>query len=285
MRFIYTLLLVLFPLLLNSKTVLTYHSQDNNKDTRKVYEVEILKLALDKTIDTYGQYELKPSNPMTLKRALATLEIDKIKNFIVKTSTTNEMINQFAYTNFPVDRGVLSYRVSFISPKTKEKISEINSIEELKKLRIGQGVGWLDTDILKHNGFNVKVIENYDSFFNMIVLNRLDLFSRGINEILGEYKSHGYLEKLTHDETFTIYYPLPRFFFMHKSNSEITKRIEKGLKLAYEDGSLDELFKQYYQPSIDFLKMKDRKIYKLENPFIKGIDTSYEKYNYDFFVK
>jgi hypothetical protein len=48
--------------------------------------------------------------------------------------------------------------------------------------------------------------------------------------------------------------------------------------LAYEDGSFEELWDKYYKKSIDFANLKERKLLKLENPFLDGIDTSYKKY-------
>lgn len=278
-----TLFLLFMPLQCISQNIFVYHAPDNDKDTRKLYEVEVLKLALDKTIDEYGDYKLISSAKMNIKRAILTLQQNSIKNFILKMSATKEYMDELAYTKFPVDRGVLGYRVSFISPLMKERIKDINTLEELKKLSIGQGVGWLDTEILKYNGFNVKVISNYDGFFYMISLNRIDLFSRGVNEILSEYKSFSYIKELDYDRTFLLYYPLPRFFFAHKSNQKSIERIEKGLIIAFKDGSLDELFDKYYKPSIDFLELKDRKLYKLENPFLGNIDNSYEKYIYNVF--
>lgn len=278
-----SLFLLLIPLLGISQNIFVYHAQDNDKDTRKLYEIEVLKLSLDKTIDKYGDYELISSPKMNIKRAILTLEQNLIENFILKMSATKEFMDELAYSKFPVDRGVLGYRVSFISPLMKEKIKNINSIDELKKLKIGQGVGWLDTDILKYNGFNVKVTSNYDGFFYMLSLNRLDLFSRGINEILSEYESFSYIKGLDYDRTFLLYYPLPRFFFAHKSNQKSIERIENGLIIAFNDGSLDKLFDKYYKPSINFLNLKDRKLYKLENPFLGNIDNSYEKYIYNPF--
>jgi hypothetical protein len=283
-KFLFILLfLVYIPILGISKNIFVYHSQDNDKDTRKLYEIEVLKLALDKTIDKYGDYELIPSAKMNIKRAILTLQQNLIENFILKMSATKEFMDELSYANFPIDRGVLGYRVSFISPLMKERIKDINTLEELKKLSIGQGVGWLDTEILKYNGFNVKVISNYDGFFYMISLNRIDLFSRGINEILSEYKSFAHIKNLDYDRTFLLHYPLPRFFFAHKSNQKSIERIEKGLIIAFEDGSLDKLFDKYYKPSIDFLNLKDRKLYKLENPFLEGIDNNYEKYIFNPF--
>ena len=281
--YIFTMLIPIS--IIASPLTLTYHSADNNKDVRKHYEIEILTLALEKTKNKYGDYKLIPSKKMTIKRAEYNLRKNKIKNFILKDSVKNKYLDEFSFANFPVDRGIVGYRVSFISPKMKERIKDIKSLEQLKTLKIAQGVGWLDTDILKVNGFNVSIIANYSSFFRMLTLNRIDLFPRGINEVLEEYNSYKYLDKLDYDKTFAIYYPLPRFFFMNKKNKEITKRIEEGLKIAYYDGSLNKLFKKYYQPSIDFANIKQRKIYKINNPFLIDIDKSYEKYNYHFLIK
>ena len=278
--------ILLIPLLaVSSPIVLTYHSPDNDIDTRKYYEIELLTLALEKTKDKYGDYKLIPSKKMTITRASYNLKENKIKNFILKDSVKNSYLKEFSFANFPVDRGIVGYRVSFISPKMKEKINDVKSLKELKTLKFAQGVGWLDTKILKLNGFDVRVISNYDSFFRMLTLNRIDLFPRGINELLPEYNAYKYLQKLDFDNTFALYYPLPRFFFMNKKNKRIIKRIEEGLKIGYYDGSVDKLFEKYYQPSIDFVNMKQRKIYKIDNPFLLDIDKSYEKYNYPFSIK
>lgn len=283
---ILSILLISLPLFVSSSPLtLIYHAADNDLDARKLYETRVLTLALEKTKDMYGDYILIPSKQMTMKRALYNLKRNKIKNFIVKNSVKDQFLEDFAYSNFPVDRGILSYRVCFISPKIEKDIANINTLEKIKKLKTAQGVGWLDTEILKYNGFKVKVLANYDSFFYMLTLNRIDLFPRGINELLPEYKAYGYLDKLTYDKTFALYYPLPRFFFMNKENEKIIKRIEKGLILAYYDGSLDRLFEKYYQPSIDFINIKQRKIYKIANPFLEDIDKSYEKYNYKILTK
>ncbi|MAD40936.1 MAG: hypothetical protein CL623_00885 [Arcobacter sp.] len=281
----YVLILLIPTFIIASPITLIYHAEDNDLDARKYYEIELLRLALDKTKDKYGEYKLIPSKKMTITRAVYNLKENKIKNFILKNSVKNNLLNEFSFSNFPVDRGIVGYRVSFISPQMKEKIHNIKSLEELKTLKFAQGVGWLDTNILKSNGFNVSMIANYSSFFHMITLNRIDLFPRGINEILAEYKTYKYLKKLDYDRTFALYYPLPRFFFMNKKNEKITKRIEEGLKIGFYDGSINKLFEKYYQPSIDFVNMKQRKIYKIDNPFLKGIDKSYEKYNYPFLIK
>lgn len=268
----------LFTNYLFAKTTYIYNNNQGKKDKRKFYEIEILKLSLEKTKEKYGEYELVPGPKMNLSRALQTIRDNTIENFILKSSASKKFTEEFAYSNFPIDRGVTGYRVSFISPKIKEKINKYNSLEKIKKLKIGQGVGWLDTNILLHNGFKVKTISSYDGIFYMVALNRVDLFPRGISEFLSEYNEFKNIENLDYDKTFLIYYPLPRFFFTNKLNEKAIKRIEEGLKIAYEDGSLDMVFNKYYKKSIDFLEIENRKLYEIENPLIKGLDKSYEKY-------
>lgn len=281
----FLIILLILSSYLYSETTFVYNNIQNSKDKRKLYEIEILNLALNKTIPKYGKYKLIPSPKMNLKRAMQTIRTNKIKNFLLKMSITKEFMDEFSYSNFPVDRGATGYRASFISPKLKNNLKLYDSLEKIKKLTIGQGVGWLDSDILKYNGFKIKEVSNYTGLFKMTALGRIDFFSRGINEVLGEYKSFNYIKELDYDRTFILYYPLPRFFFSNKSNQKAVKRIEEGLVLAYKDGSLDKVFDKYYKKSIDFLNIEKRKIYKLENPFLESVDTSYEKYIFNPFNK
>lgn len=281
----FLIIILLLSQYLYAQTTFVYNNIQNSKDKRKLYEVEILHLALTKTIPKYGEYTLVPSPTMNLKRAMQTIRTNKIKNFILKMSITKEFMDEFAYSDFPVDRGVTGYRASFISPILKNDLQRYDSLAEIKKLKIGQGVGWLDSKILRYNDFNVTEVSNYTGLFKMTAIGRIDLFSRGINEVLGEYKSFNYIKNLDYDRTFILYYPLPRFFFSNKSNQKAVKRIEEGLVLAYKDGSLDKIFDKYYKKSIDFLNIEKRKIYKLENPFLEGINTSYEKYIFNPFNK
>jgi hypothetical protein len=78
--------------------------------------------------------------------------------------------------------------------------------------------------------------------FELVSLNRVDLFFRAINEN--------------------------------------ANRIEKGLKITYEDGSFIKLSEEYFLDSIELVKLQNRALLKLENPYIRGLDLGYKKYNY-----
>ena len=83
-----------------------------------------------------------------------------------------------------------------------------------------------------------------------------------------------------YDDSIALYYPLPRFFFTKKSNVTAIKRVEEGLVTAYNDGSFQKLWKEYYQSSVDFVNLQKRTLFRISNPFLGGIDKSYEKYIY-----
>lgn len=271
-------LILLLTSSLHSQTNIVYNIQKNEKSKNRLYGFDVLKLALNKTTADYGEYKLSFGPKMNRKRVRLTIKNNKIKNYISKISVTEDLLKKLSYANFPVDRGTAGYRVSFISSILKKDLKQYDTLQKIKKLTTGQGVGWLDIDILKYNGFNTTSIGTFKGLLNMTSLKRIDFFPRGINEITQEYHSYKYMNNLNYDETFMLYYPLPRFFFTNKSNGNLMKRIEKGLIIAYEDGSLNVLFNKYYKKNIDFLNLNKRVLYKLKNPFLKDIDTSYEKY-------
>jgi hypothetical protein len=263
-----------------SATVFTYQYKETELDKRREYPQQLLQLALEKTIDKYGEYKLVPSPMLNTARAIKLAEENKLENFFVRQSVSKDLLNKMGYVPFPVDLGIVGYRVFFVSPSAKEKLKSVKTIDELKKFTIVQGIGWLDSDILKENGFNVEIGTNYNGLFKMVAENRVDLFPRGANELLIEYQNFKKIINIQYDKNLLLYYPLPRFFFTHKSNKEAIKRIYEGLIAAYEDGSLLELWNRYYRKSVEFANLKNRKMFKLENPFLTGIDTSYEKYIY-----
>jgi hypothetical protein len=263
--------------------VYTFRSPETESDHRYDYDNAILKLALEKTIEEFGGYKLEPSPNVNFARARSMVKQKLLKNFMFKQSYSDELAEDMAYVPFPIDLGITGYRVFFISSKIKDKLSAVNSLEELKKFSIVQGIGWRDIDILEYHGFTVKVVGSYESMFKMVARNRADLFSRGSNELLGEYESHKDIPFFDYDRKILLAYPLPRFFFTHRDNIEAIKRVNKGLTIAFEDGSLQKLWGRHYRDSINFVKLHERKMFRITNPMIKNLDNDYQKYFYDPF--
>ncbi|MEO0979515.1 MAG: hypothetical protein AAFY24_19780 [Pseudomonadota bacterium] len=250
-------------------------------DKRYEYDRAVIELALTKTEAKYGQFSVRdtPAGQNT-QRALIEASNNKYSNFIIKASMSNDLPESLAIIPFPVDLGIVGYRVAFVSEENKKALSRVKSLEDLKEFEVIQGLGWLDTRILRHHGFRVRTNAEYQPMFSMAALGRSDLFFRGANELLEEWKAQKNIPGLAFDETISVYYPLPRFLVTARENRELIERVHEGLLLAYEDGSLQELWEDKYRASIDFANLGGRKIFRLENPFLEGLDPSWQQYVY-----
>ncbi len=265
-------------------TVFTYRQAESKLDQRYVYDHAVLQLALEKTRAKYGAFSLVPSPPMNFLRAMHSLTANAYPNFFVKQSYEEQYVSsmKLTFVRFPVDLGIVGYRICFTNDETKQRLQSVNSLPDLQAFSMGQGYGWADVEILRSNGFNVTQAP-YESLFQMVAIGRFNLFCRGVNEFLEEWNRHKDIKGLTYDESIAIAYPLPRFFFTHPSNSKAAERIEEGILMAYKDGSLYELWHANYKESIDFAQLKKRKIFWLENPNLAQIDFNYRQYFCDPF--
>lgn len=262
--------------------IFTYKGPESKEDKRYIYVKKVLELALNKTKTEYGDFELQATNEgMNLGRLLLQMNKGIYKNYFFKVSITDELLENSHVIKFPIDRGVSGYRIAFTNQNRKNSYCAITNKEALSKVIIAQGIGWLDSDILKYNGLNVYTLSNYKSIFEMVSLNRVDLFFRAINEIKAEYETeYVTYPNLVIEPCIALYYPLPRFFVTDKNNIENANRIEKGLQMAFEDGSFNKLWEEYFRDSIELVNLSNRTLIKLDNPYIQNLGSDYQKYNY-----
>lgn len=248
------------------------------------YYTELLKLALEKTRPGYGDYTMQgiPAN-LSILRSLSDIVENTYPNFVMEFGYEEKLTTTGAltYINIPIDGGIVGYRVCFTNAALKKKLNQVKSLNDLKKYSIGQGVGWVDSEILRANGFRVIEISNYESIFKMVIAGRIDLFCRGANQIQSEIEEFKSLNQLTYDDSFVLVYPLPRFFYLNVKNTLAKERIQAGLQIAFKDGSFKKLWQKHYQASVDFSKLQDRKFFYLENPFLKDLPPDYKKYFID----
>lgn len=279
-----SVLLVLIVLLwtpglcFSGETIFTYRTPESPTDMRYAYDTAVLRLALEKTREKWGEYRMVPSPVMNYSRAVGMMEAGTLENPMFKLSASDDWCGRFAYAPFPVDLGIVGFRLFFVSDRADEELSQVGSLQDLKQFSLGQGFGWLDGMILRSSGFTVVEIPKYESLFRMVASGRFDLFPRGINEVGMEYEAHKTIPYFKLNREVGLYYPLPRFFFTHKDNRDAIRRVHEGLKLAYEDGSLQELWEKEYRASIEFGNFEGVRFFEIENPFLSTVDSRYEKY-------
>lgn len=285
---IYFALLVLIPTgscNAAEEMIISHRLAETSNDKREAYNIALLHLAMEKTRDKYGPYRMQSIPQMNTPRSLYAASLNMYPNLVLEISYDESHVKEgdLTYVDFPVDLGIVGIRVCFVNQALKEKVSKVKTLEELKKYTIGQGVGWADTTILRTNGFKVVEVGTYEGLFKMVSAGRVDLFCRGANEIYDEYNTFRYLPGLAVDESFTIIYPLPRFYFISARNSLAKKRIEEGLRIAYQDGSLMQLWSAHYAASLTFAHLKQRRIFRIPNPMISTLPKDYEQFFYDPF--
>ena len=247
------------------------------------YYADVIRLALEKTKPKYGSYQIDflPEWSWFHERVLAAAIRNEYTNILVEVSYDPALTknNSLSYVPIPVDGGMFGYRVCFVNPAIADEVERAKSVSDLLRFSHAQGVGWADTSILRDNGFKVTEIGNYTSIYKMLVAGRVDFFCRGISQIKPEYDlNKEELPALIYNRSFIFYYPLPRYFYLNKRNLEAKNRLTEGLSLAFKDGSLERLWRKHNQENVDYLNLKNRKVFVLKNPLLENFPDDYKRY-------
>jgi len=251
-----------------AQTKVVYPAPENERDVRNNDLIEILTTALEKTIPEYGSFLIGPASQVMNEARQQDSLLRSININVWWSSTTEEKEELFLPVRIPLRKGLLGYRISFIAKEKQSLIDNISTHDDLKDYTIGQGIGWGDVDVYRANNLQVAVA-NYENLFKMINYNRIDLFPRGIGEIFAEYKNNkDTLPNLAIEKNLLIYYPWPYYFFFNKSDSELARRVESGIRMMISDGSFDVIFQQYNSDAIKEANIESRRIIQIDNPFV-----------------
>ena len=247
------------------------------------YEIEILRLALDKTKDKYGEYTLTKQRDMSVARGFRNLKDNTIEHgILVDTQRKQHSLNKdIIYADFPIYLGVLGYRICFVNKSVAADFVVAEDEYEVRKFIHGQGTGWADVDILRNNGFTVKEGNRTENLYKMLNAHRVDLFCRGINEITKEVPWFEGYKEIILDRSKAFYYPLNFLFYFNAKDNELRDRIKEGLVIAFNDGSLLKTWKKYFIASVASANMHNRKIIPLKNYHTESYDSNLDKYLLD----
>ena len=261
------LFIILTSTIAMGQTRVVYPAFESGADSRYNDLLEILKTALEKTVAEYGPYTLEPSKSrMNEARYLSELLNPAGMVNVGWSGTSVQKEKDYHALRIPLRKGILGYRVAMIAKNRQADIDRIRNLDDLRKVTIGQGIGWGDVAIYEANGIKVHTA-GYESLFKMVAANRIDLFPRGISEVFPEYAArHDAIPNLAVEKNLLIYYPWPYYFFFNKSNKTLAKRVEAGIRKMMKDGSFDALFMKYNRASIIKANLKNRRIIRIMNP-------------------
>lgn len=249
--------------------VVRYLPPEENLGFESDYYSEVLKLALEKSVESHGPYELKPGDKAMNQRDALKAMMRGEGVDVVHTMTDKKRERVLIPVRIPLVKGLIGVRMVMTNESDVAKFMNTNTKEDLKKFKFGQGHDWPDTEILRYNDLKVTPSEDYQALFGMLKQKKFDGFPRAVFEIWDEIEAHKD-KNFTVAKGFYIYYPTAMYFFVRKSKDgyDIAKRLEAGLRAAIADGSFDELFNKHMSGFIEKAKLDQRVGIKLKNPLL-----------------
>ncbi|MES2933411.1 MAG: hypothetical protein V4805_07990 [Pseudomonadota bacterium] len=244
---------------------MTYPNLNGNAENNLGYRM--LDLALKKSGHPYKlKLNLNAVNDERARAMLASGEID-----IADFGSGAEFEKKFDALYFPIDQGLLGYRLAIIHESKIDEFSKINSLQDLRKYTAGQGFGWSNNVIMDKARIRVNTGPTLESLFPMLEGGRFDFLPLGLNEVYGfadQYKA-----KAPHavvDSHIVLIYRFARLFYVKHGNRELHDIVLAGLKKAFDDGSFQGLLN--YDPAIrsaiERANLKARVAIVIDNPIM-----------------
>lgn len=246
-----------------------YHPPESSLDVRYTYQWEILRVSLERTEKKWGPFAMVPSERMSERRQAFELKHATGRLTVMYLGTTPDFEKNLIPIRIPVDKNLGGYCVFLIRKEDQKRFTSIRSLDELRRFRYGLGLGWIDVDILRANGFTVVTGSSYEGLFEMLVARRFDIFLRAAVEVLDEFDHRkAALPGMAIEESLIFYYPLPMYFWFPRTEEgrRLAARAEEGMRAMIADGTYDAIFDKYQRSKIERLRLKQRRIFRIENP-------------------
>lgn len=247
-------------------------------DRRFDYALQLLKLALSKVGPEY-RIELAEI-PMNQERQILALEAGRAID-VAPMPSSAEREARLLVVRIPINKGVLGLRLGLIRKGDAARFAGVNTLDDLKRVRLAQGLQWPDTQILQANGVPVITAPSYEGLFKMLVSQRFDYFPRSALEIWDEQASNA--ETLEIEPRIALHYYYDAYYMLNRANMGLAEVIRQGLEKAIADGSADRLFDQHHGERLRRAQLDKRVVIKLTNPLLTpGTPLDRPELWYDF---
>lgn len=245
---------------ISAETVVRYNS---TADPSGDYALSMIRLAFAHIDQKYKLQELPGQYTQT--KLIEDLKSNNLD--IIWAATNKELEEVILPVRIPLYKGLLGHRLMIIRKGEQAKFDQVHTLDDLRKIPLGQGSSWADTKILEANGFKVVKTLKYPGLFFMLDGGRFDAFPRGVFEPFGEVEKHPELN-LAVEQRLMLVYRMPFYLFVNKENKQLARDLELGLNRAIADGSFEKVFlaAPNVQTAIQKGNLKNRIIFNLDNP-------------------
>lgn len=267
--FIIAFILLFYTFNANSTDIIKIPKTQSSLDVRPKYTHAVLRKALDMSMDKYGDYEIKVSKH-SMNNFEQIMEVhDGIHINLTMAMSSPDWEYLALPIRIPIRRGIANYRLLAINKNNQEKFKNIETLEQLKALKVGSQKEWIINNILDDEGFSIIESTSYDGVFRMLEKNRFDFILRGIHEGFDEVKIRkDDLPNLMIEPHLAVYIPQPYYIFVSPKTPRIAERVTYGLEKMVSQGTLKQMFEEHYGSYIKKANLANRTIIHVGNRFL-----------------
>lgn len=239
-------------------------------DKRTLHKEAVIVRALSISEPEFGAYHFIPVlGNMTPGRTLSSIKEGKLINTYIGPAREN--MEEFAIPiKVPIRMGLLNYRLFLVHQKNLPKFAQIESLAGLNTVVAGLQNHWVTTDIFKKSNMNFVTGSNFEGMFLMLKMNRFDYFPRAIYEIYEEFEMRKLaLDNIVIEPRLALHLPMPTYVYVARSETQLAKRVEFGLRKMLNNGEIKQLLYKYYSEEIQKANLAERTIIHMENPFFR----------------
>ena len=270
-------LVLLSPVAALATQVIRFPIPEFEGDHRYDYATQLLQLALSKS---GADYRIQPA-AFAMNQERQVLELEAGRSIDVgPIPSSAEREARLLPIMIPLNKGVLGWRLGLIRKGERASFEGVQTLDDLKRVRLAQGQEWPDTQILEANGIDVITAPRYEGLFKMLIGKRFDYFPRSVMEIWDEQENNA--STLEVEPHLALHYFYDAYFMVNRRNTRLAHDIETGLEKAIADGSFDRLFQQYYGERLRKAHLETRTVIELRNPLMTpGTPTNRPELWYD----
>ncbi|CAB3640280.1 hypothetical protein LMG22037_00213 [Paraburkholderia phenoliruptrix] len=240
-------------------------------EVHAAFALAVLDLAMKTANATYRIREADVA--MERGRALAELADGSSIN-LLWTSMDSRAEHGLNVVHIPVNRGLIGYRLFVIRKDRQAEFDRVQNLADLQRLTAGQGLGWVDTDILRDAGLKVET-SSTDTLLAMTRAGRIDYYPRGLIEAFPEMVARGESgPELTVEKRLLLKYRSDFLFYVGRRDPALASTIERGFAGAYKNGSYMRLFNShpYIQNALARADLRERRVIELDNRYLSAAD-------------
>lgn len=196
------------------------------------YGYRLLKLALEASGRPFRLSLTAEDLPSV--RAFKSLEAGEFN--VMDAGSGRRLDTEARILPFPLDLGLSGYRLMLVRRDRVPALREVRSLDDLKRLRFGQGPDWSDTRILRHAGLLVQEAQ-FLNLFRMLEVGRFDAFPLGADEaenLLDRYR-HLAPSAVVLD-AWGLRYPFARVLVVNREAGALYDALYDGLTRLFHDG-------------------------------------------------